>query len=110
MIKHNLEAIFFFIAAMGVALLMSELSHASDGKKLYLSRCATCHNQNPTKAGSIGPDIANSSLELVTLKTQKREYPKDYKPKRKTKIMPKIPLNDGQIKSIHEYLRSFLGK
>lgn len=108
MIKHNSEAIVLFIVSILISIWISSLSEASEGSRIFLSKCATCHNQNPTKKGSIGPDIADSSLELVTLKTQKREYPKGYKPKRKTKLMPRIPLSEAQLKSVHEYLRSFL--
>lgn len=108
MLKHNLEAIILFICCIMISFLMASLSEASEGKTLYITRCASCHNVNPTKPGSIGPDIAGSSLELITLKTQKREYPKDYKPKRKTRIMPKIPLSDVQLKSLYEYLQSFV--
>lgn len=108
MLKHNMEAIVLFLGALFVSFLMSVLAEASEGKRIYLSRCAACHNVNPTKVGSIGPDIANSSLELITAKTQKREYPKGYKPKRKTKIMPKIPLSETQLKSLHEYIQSFI--
>jgi mono/diheme cytochrome c family protein len=110
MIKHNLDAVLLFFAALLISFLMGALAEASEGRKIFLTRCASCHNQNPTKPGSIGPDIADSSLELVTLKTQKREYPKGYIPKRKTRIMPRIPLNETQIKSVHEYIRSFLVK
>lgn len=65
---------------------------------------------NPTKPGSIGPDIAGSSLELITLKTQKRQYPTGYKPKRKTRIMPQIKLSDNQLKALHQYINSFVKK
>jgi mono/diheme cytochrome c family protein len=108
MFKHNLEAIILFLAALGISFLLSELGHAKDGGTLYKTRCAACHNVNPTKPGSIGPDIAGSSLELITAKTQRREYPKGYKPKRKTKIMPRVPLSEVQLKSLHEYLKSFI--
>lgn len=108
MLKHNMEAIVLFLGALFVSFLMGALAEASEGKKIYLTRCATCHNVNPTKNGSLGPDIADSSLELITIKTQKREYPSGYKPKRKTKIMPRVPLSEVQLKSLHEYLQSFI--
>ena len=110
MIKHNLEAIILFIGALFVAFLLSEVSHANVDKSIFINKCAKCHNINPTKPGSIGPDIAGSSLELVTLKTQKREYPKNYKPKRKTKIMPIVKLTIKEIQQIHNYLNSFIKK
>jgi mono/diheme cytochrome c family protein len=36
------------------------------GKAVYLSNCIACHNPDPNKPGSIGPDVASSSLELIT--------------------------------------------
>lgn len=91
-------------------LVLSFNLHAQDGKNLYTSKCIRCHNANPTKAGIIGPDIAGSSLELITAKTQHREYPKGYIPKRKTKIMPIIKMNENEIKAIHKYLNSFTNR
>jgi cytochrome c2 len=108
MIKNNIDVLIFFTATMLVSLLLSSISEANSGKAIYQSRCTSCHNTNPTKPGNIGPDIAGSSLELITLKTQKREYPKGYKPKRKTRIMPKIVLSGGQLKELHAYISGFV--
>ncbi len=108
MIKNNIDVLIFFAATMLVALLLSSISEANSGKAIYQSRCTSCHNTNPTKPGNIGPDIAGSSLELITLKTQKREYPKGYKPKRKTRVMPKIVLSEGQLKELETYINSFV--
>jgi mono/diheme cytochrome c family protein len=107
MIKNNIDALVFFVATLLVGLLLSSVSEANSGKALYQSRCTSCHNTNPTKPGNIGPDIASSSLELITLKTQKREYPKGYKPKRKTRVMPRIVLTEKQLKELHAYISSF---
>lgn len=78
---------------------------AVDAKQLYLAKCAKCHNTDPTKQGSIGPDIANSSYDLLENKTQHRTYPSGYTPKRKTKIMPKILLNEEQLKALEIFLK-----
>jgi mono/diheme cytochrome c family protein len=93
-----------------VMIFSMKTSEASEGAALYKTRCASCHNVNPTKPGSIGPDLTGSSLELITLKTQKRQYPAGYKPKRKTRIMPQIKLSEKQLKSLHEYINSFKRK
>jgi mono/diheme cytochrome c family protein len=77
------------------------------GKTIYQSKCLKCHNADPSKKGSIGPDIADASLELVTVRTQKRGYPAGYTPKRKTKIMPVVKLTEKEIKAVHEYISSF---
>lgn len=108
--SNNLNNIILFIGCLLLCLIVSTLTYAQSGQALYKSRCAVCHNVNPTKPGSIGPDLAGSSLELITLKTQKRQYPVGYKPKRKSRIMPKIKLSETQIKSLHTYINSFLKK
>jgi cytochrome c553 len=110
--KENWDIIVLFIACLIISAVLSELQRAdaSTGSILYKNRCASCHNVNPTKTGSIGPDLAGSSLELITLKTQERKYPVGYKPKRKTRVMPKIPLSKTQIKSLHDYINGFSRK
>lgn len=107
MIKNNIDALIFFSLTLLVGLLLTSISEANTGRALYQARCTSCHNVNPTKPGNIGPDLAGSSLELITLKTQKREYPKGYKPKRKTKVMPKIVLTEKQLESLFRYVNSF---
>lgn len=82
-------------------------SATPNGKALYTSKCIKCHNANPTKPGSVGPDIADASLELITVRTQKRGYPTGYTPKRKTKIMPIIKLTEAELKALHSYINSF---
>lgn len=80
---------------------------SNKGETLYKAKCVSCHNANPAQPGSIGPDIAGSNYELIKQKTQNRTYPDGYTPKRKTNIMPKIPLGDGDILALEEYLRKF---
>lgn len=77
------------------------------GKTIYLSTCIACHNVNPRIAGSIGPDIANSSLELITARVMRTEYPPNYKPKRQSKLMVPFPQFEKDIPAIHAYLNSF---
>lgn len=80
---------------------------AQKGKSAYLSNCIVCHNPDPTKPGSIGPDIAFSSLELVTSRVMYAKYPPNYKPKRPTAAMPPFPMLEKDIPAIHAYLNSF---
>lgn len=106
--RQSLDVFVFLLASALLMLLFSMLdSEASEGKIIYTSKCVKCHNVNPAKQGSIGPDIANSSLELITLKTQQRKYPNNYTPKRKTKIMPMIKLTEKEIQFLHKYINSF---
>jgi mono/diheme cytochrome c family protein len=77
------------------------------GKSIYLSQCIVCHNPNPNLAGSVGPDIANSSIELLTARIMKLEYPPQYKPKRQSKLMLALPHLEKDIPAIHAYLKTF---
>jgi mono/diheme cytochrome c family protein len=72
-----------------------------------MSVCIACHNANPTLAGSVGPDIADSSLELVTSRVMSVAYPPGYKPKRQSKLMVPFPQYQKEIPAIHAYLQTF---
>jgi mono/diheme cytochrome c family protein len=77
------------------------------GKTVYMSVCIACHNANPTLAGSVGPDIADSSLELITMRVMSVNYPDGYKPKRQSKLMVAFPQYEKDIPAIHAYLQTF---
>lgn len=77
------------------------------GKTVYMSVCIACHNANPTLAGSVGPDIAESSLELITKRVMSVSYPVGYKPKRQSKLMVAFPQYEKDIPAIHAYLQTF---
>ncbi len=77
------------------------------GKSVYLSNCIACHNPNPTLAGSVGPEVSHSSLELLTARIMKAEYPPNYKPKRQSNLMPAMPELQNDIPALHAYLNSF---
>jgi len=110
MLSRFLDMAILFFGCLLVLYLLANHANANTGRALYTSRCTSCHNTNPTKPGSIGPDLADSSLELITLKTQRREYPKGYKPKRKTRVMPRIPLSEKQLRELFTYINSFVKK
>ena len=74
------------------------------GKYVYNTKCATCHNSNPKKNGSVGPEIFGSSKELLTKKMILGQYPRNYKPKRPTKIMPLMPHLQEEISNLHAFL------
>ena len=74
------------------------------GKVVYYANCTSCHNYNPKKDGSIGPDIYGSSIELLKNKVLYGKYPKNYQPKRIIGIMPLYPHLNKQISNIHAFL------
>ncbi len=63
----------------------------SRGRRVYLANCIACHNSDPRKPGPIGPEIAGSSLELLTARVLEAKYPVGYQPKRATHVMPATP-------------------
>lgn len=79
----------------------------ASGKAAYMSNCIACHHPDPKLSGSIGPDIAGSSLELVHMRIMEAKYPVGYTPKRDSKMMAAHPHLEKDIPSIHAYLNSF---
>lgn len=79
----------------------------AQGKAVFMSNCIACHNQDPRLVGSIGPEVADSSLELITARIMHQSYPLGYVPKRKSGLMPALPFLEKDIPAIHAYLNSF---
>jgi len=76
------------------------------GRAVFLANCIACHNNDPSKDGSIGPAIAGSSKELLEARVLSTSYPPNYKPKRPTKVMPQFPF----LKEELPYLAAYLAK
>ena len=74
------------------------------GRAVFLANCVACHNNDPTKDGSIGPAIARSSKELLEARVLSTSYPPNYKPKRPTKVMPQFPFLKEEIPYLAAYL------
>jgi mono/diheme cytochrome c family protein len=80
------------------------------GKRLYVLHCINCHNGNPTKPGSIGPDLYTTPENVFRTKVPTGIYPSGYSPKRRTKVMPKFPNLTKDVDLIYTYIRSFKNK
>ena len=78
----------------------------SKGKAVYQAHCIACHNSNPKMAGAVGPEIWGSSQELIQARVIHGTYPKDYTPKRKTKLMVPLPQLESDLAALHTYLNS----
>lgn len=78
-----------------------------EGKRLYVLNCVRCHNANPTKAGVVGPELFTTPDYVFRTKVPEGTYPSGYKPKRRTKIMPKFKSLTNQTDLIYNYIRSF---
>ncbi len=80
------------------------------GKRLYLSNCIQCHNRDPNLKGSLGPEMVDAPLEVMTSKIMTGVYPQKlppgYVPKRKTKVMRKIPHLKNDIPAIYAWVQS----
>ena len=77
------------------------------GKMVYFANCVSCHNNNPKKPGSIGPEVYGVSIDVLTQKIVSGKYPENYKPKRTSKIMPSMPHLSKDISNLHAFINSF---
>ena len=77
------------------------------GRMVYFANCVSCHNYNPKKPGSIGPEVYGASIDLLTQKIIFGKYPENYRPKRTSKIMPLMPHLKKEISNLHAFIKSF---
>ena len=77
------------------------------GRMLYFANCVSCHNNNPKKPGSIGPEVYGVSIDVLTQKIVSGKYPENYRPKRLSKIMPSMPHLNKEISNLHAFINSF---
>jgi mono/diheme cytochrome c family protein len=91
----------------------SAQTHATDealvakGRAVYMSNCTACHNRDPNKKGSLGPELVGTPLEVFKIKVVTgNQYPEGYTPKRKTKAMKKLPQLEKDIPAIHAWIQS----
>jgi len=80
---------------------------AEEGRIIYMTNCVVCHNLDPNRPGSQGPDIAGASRELVEDRVLHLTYPPGYKPKRTTHAMRTIP---GMTQKRIDELAAFLAQ
>ena len=77
------------------------------GRMVYFANCVSCHNNNPKKPGSIGPEVYGVSIDVLTQKIVSGKYPENYRPKRPSKIMPLMPHLKKEISNLHAFINSF---
>jgi len=83
----------------------SQPSAAQRGRKIYENVCIACHNGDPTQPGSLGPQIAGASRELIEAKVLRGEYPPGYTPVRPGKTMPRYEYLAGRLGDVAAYLQ-----
>jgi mono/diheme cytochrome c family protein len=80
------------------------------GKRLYVANCLRCHNSDPNERGSIGPEVVDSPLSVMTSKIMTGKYPDPlppgFIPKRKSRAMMPIPRLQNDIPAIWAYVQS----
>jgi mono/diheme cytochrome c family protein len=80
------------------------------GKRIYMSNCIQCHNRDPNLKGSIGPEMVDAPLTVMTSKVMTGKYPAPlpagYVPKRKTSAMRALPRLQKDIPAIHAWVQS----
>jgi len=70
-----------------------------------MANCIACHNTDPSKEGTIGPAVKGSPEKLLEARLLRSDYPFDYKPKRKSKVMPIFPFLKPEIPYLEAFLR-----
>lgn len=97
------------LASVAVACSAGEKKQddaAARGRKIYENVCIACHNADPTQPGTIGPELAGASRELLEAKVLRGEYPPGYTPKRPSQAMPKLDYLADRIGDLAAYLES----
>ena len=77
------------------------------GRMVYFAYCVSCHNNNPKKPGSIGPEVYGASIDVLAQKIVFGKYPENYSPKRTSKIMSLMPHLKKEISNLHAFINSF---
>lgn len=76
------------------------------GEQVYRANCVVCHHPDPRQQGSVGPEVAGASRELLEARIVRAEYPPGYTPKRDSKLMPPLPYLERDVDALAAYLGS----
>jgi len=91
-------------------ILFAQTPELDKGRRLYYSNCISCHNKDPNLKGSLGPELVDTPLEVMTHKVMTGRYPdvlpKGYIPKRQTRSMRAIPKLQKDIPAIYAWIQS----
>ena len=92
------------------SLLLADQAPLDKGRRLYFSNCIQCHNKDPNLKGSIGPEMVDAPLVIMTSKVMTGKYPAvlpaGFVPKRKSSAMKKIPKLQNDIPAIYAWVQS----
>jgi len=79
------------------------------GRRVYMANCIVCHNPDPAKPGSAGPEVAGASHELLEARVLHGTYPPGYTPKRATKAMVPLPHLASRLDDLTAFLAAAQG-
>ena len=74
------------------------------GRTVYQTVCIACHNTDPKKPGSLGPEVWGASPALLQARITSATYPPGYTPKRTTHVMQPLPQVSKDIPALEAYL------
>jgi len=107
---YNSLAAFAAILSLSIAMIACGESKprtpAEQGRIVYMTNCAVCHNANPNLTGTQGPPIAGSSRELLAARVLTLKYPPGYTPKRTTQAMRAFPQLKDKIGDLDAFLQA----
>jgi hypothetical protein len=96
-------------ALIGSLIVLASQNAFSDSE-IDKGRRLQCHNRDPGLKGSIGPEMTDAPLEVMTSKIMTGKYPEvlpaGFVPKRKTRAMRPIPKLKQDIPAIWKYVQS----
>ena len=98
-----LASLFACTAGSSVAPALS--AEAERGRSVYAANCTACHNADPAKTGSLGPEVKGATRELLEARVLRGEYPAGYTPKRTSTLMQPLPKLEADIDALFAYLR-----
>lgn len=106
----GLGAFAFLLLFSHQGLTQTDAASIATGRRLYLSNCIQCHNKDPNLKGSIGPEMVDAPLAVMTSKVMTGKYPEvlppGFVPKRKSKAMRAIPKLQNDIPKIWAFVQS----
>ena len=95
------------VVAMASGCSSSESTTAVErGRRVYMANCIVCHNPDPMRAGSAGPEVAGASRELLEARVLHASYPPGYTPKRTTKAMVALPFLAAHLDELAAFLQA----
>ena len=92
------------ISVLGACSQPTSLTAVERGRRVYLANCITCHNPDPVKPGSAGPEVAGASHELLEARVVHGTYPPGYTPKRPTRAMVALPQLSEKVDDLAAFL------